>query len=85
MAEAFAVWAGATEEDGITLRQWLQQRPHQHGSHNFLGFHEEDECEGSLEEWEADYRAEMAAAGLGLCQEPPNSAMSDRDARRLHR
>ena len=26
LAEAFAVWAGATEEDAITLRQWLQHR-----------------------------------------------------------
>ena len=65
LAEAFAVWAGATEEDGITLRQWLQQRP-LHGSRSFLDFHDDDadDCEESLEDWKAQYRAEMAAAEL---------------------
>jgi len=69
MAEAFAVWAGATEEDAITLRQWLQQRP-LHGSRSFLDFDDDDgdDCEESLEAWEADYRAEMVAAGLTVPQ-----------------
>ena len=65
MAELFAVWAGATEEDGITLRQWRQQRP-LHGSRSFLDFHDDDEddCGEGLDAWEAQYRAQMAAAGL---------------------
>jgi len=64
MAEAFAVWAGATEENAITLRRWMEQRP-LHGSRSFLDFHDDgDDCEEDLEDWERDYRGEMAAAGL---------------------
>ena len=62
LAEAFAVRAGATEEDAITLRQ--RQRP-LHGSRSFLDFNEDDgdDCGESLAEWEA-YHAEMAAGLL---------------------
>jgi hypothetical protein len=69
MAEVFAVWAGATEEDAIMLRRWMEQRP-PHGSRNFLDFDDEggDDCGESFENWEAQYRAEMAAAGLSAPQ-----------------
>lgn len=54
--EVCAVWAGATESDMFTYKEWMERRPS--GLRNFLGFHEdgEDDCEGSLEAWDADYQ-----------------------------
>ena len=49
--------------DGGQPSRW--QRP-LHGSRSFVDFYEdgEDDCEESLDAWEADYRAQMASGRL---------------------
>jgi hypothetical protein len=55
---------GSTEEDNITLRRWMEQRP-LHGSRSFLDFMTTMAiARRALRIWEADYQTEMAAAGL---------------------